>query len=111
MKVGPVYASTGGSRRRRRKQYTPMQGVAVLWLIGVAYLLVSGGWWVVLGWTLVGVGLITMCVRLANSKPGVRHAGGGKPKTNLPADTARSCREGDFDRVTNAMALVRDQAF
>ena len=88
VKVGPVYAtSRGGSRRKRRKQYTPMQGVAVLWLIAVVYLLVSGGWLVVLGWALVAAGLIMMCVRLAHSKPGVQHAGGGKPKTKLPADT------------------------
>lgn len=76
-----------------------MQGVAVLWLIAVVYLLVSGGWWVVLGWTLVAAGLITMCVRLANSKPGVQHAGGAKPKTRLPADTV------PLEDQTNSMAV------
>ena len=75
-----------------------MQGVAVLWLIAVVYLLVSGGWWVVLGWTLVAAGLITMCVRLANSKPGVRQRR-RQPKTRLPADTV------PLEDQTNSMAV------
>ena len=90
VKVGPVYATTRGSRRRRSKQYTPMQGVAVLWLIAVVYLLVSGGWWVVLGWTLVAAGLITMCVRLANSKPGVQHAAAPSRRPGCQLTPSRS---------------------
>jgi len=36
---------------------------------------VSGGWWVVLGWTVVGVTLIVLAVRAVKNAPGAEDKG------------------------------------
>jgi hypothetical protein len=45
-------------------------------MIAVVYLLVSGGWWVVLGWTLFAATIVVCLVRLVKHAPGAQHNGG-----------------------------------
>jgi peptidoglycan/LPS O-acetylase OafA/YrhL len=71
-----VWVSSGGSRRRRRRNYTAAQGVFVLAMIAVVYLLVSGGVWVELGWTLLVVSLIAVAARVGHRAHQAQHAGG-----------------------------------
>jgi hypothetical protein len=42
----------------------------------VADALASGGWWAVLGWTVVGVTVVALVVRLVKRTPGAQHHGG-----------------------------------
>lgn len=44
-------------------------------LVAVIDALVSGGWWAVVGWTVVAVTLIALAVRVVRHAPGVQHAG------------------------------------
>jgi hypothetical protein len=79
VRIGPFWASTGGSSRRKlRRNYTAAQGLFMLALIAVVYLMVSGGWWVVFGWTLFAVTIVVAQVCLGKRALGVQHAGGSE---------------------------------
>jgi membrane protein implicated in regulation of membrane protease activity len=46
------------------------------WVGAVVDALCSGGWWVVLGWTVVSLTLIVLVARAFKHAPGAQHQGG-----------------------------------
>ena len=75
VRFGPVWVSSGGRRRRGGPSGFKVLAGAVC-VAAVADALASGGWWVVLGWTVVGVTVLTLVVRLFKRTPGAQHHGG-----------------------------------
>jgi fatty acid desaturase len=90
VRFGPVSRSAGRNRRRKRGKYTMKSTVALALLVAVIYLLVSGGWWVVLGLTILGVALIGLLVRGVKHTPGAQHQGGHG--SDVPAKPASNRR-------------------
>jgi hypothetical protein len=72
VRVGPVSVSARSSNRRMRGRPSA-SALILIPLIAVADMLASGGMWVYLGWTIVGItvliGLAVMCNR-ASSRSG-----------------------------------------
>jgi hypothetical protein len=64
LRFGPVWVSSGGSRRRKGRNYTAKQGFAIIWLFAVVSLLLAGGWLPALGWTILAVTVIALIVSI-----------------------------------------------
>lgn len=93
VRFGPLWVSSGGGRRKPRKQYTAASGYLVIWVVAAVVGIMSGGWWLpVLGWTVVGIGMIALLVRVVKHPPGAQHTGAGDDAAPLSESMHHSDR-------------------
>jgi hypothetical protein len=85
VRFGPFWVSSGGGRRRRTTIPAWKVLVIAACIIAVADALASGGWWAALGWTIVGVFVLVMAVRMVKHKDGAQHVGGSQDISEVPA--------------------------
>jgi hypothetical protein len=81
VRFGPLWVSSGG---RRRRPVTARAVIGSVCLIAVADAVCSGGWWVVLGWTVTGLGAAVWLLYLMGRRTGRREAQAAATKPPPP---------------------------